>query len=526
MAHEVFVSYSNKDKPVADAVVAGLESKEIRCWIAPRDIVPGSSWGQAIVQAIETSKIMVMILSENSNKSRQVVREVERAVSKEVIIIPFRIENIDPTGAMAYYLSTEHWLDALTQPMEKHIEKLGNTIQLFLTGKELTGIEEIARRPEFQPFTKSKFLSGRKFLIPVLSIIVISAIVVMLTLTLTGKNLFISATSTLEIMATETSKPETPTPLPPPTFSLLGRYRTSRAANGLFIENNMLFLANGGDGLIRINVSDPSDPKPVDTYIASDARDVVVSDDVAYIVNGDYSRHLIIMPFGGAGGSITFPPEGEGLMGAQSLYYVKVKDDLAHLTGHNYWAILDVNEPLQPEVLWTWQPEINSGNPCMSVIDDNFAFIGAGWEGLYVFDITNSQAPQLVGQFDTPNWITGMELVDNYLYLSLGESGLMALDVSDPSRPLLMDKVELTGFLSDISVSGNVLFVIYRVSEDYVVLESGVFAVDVTDKEKLIEIAVYDELDLPTDIQVVEDIIFVTDETRGLVVLTISMFEQ
>lgn len=46
MAHDVFVSYSNKDKPVADAVIAGLENKGIRCWVAPRDITPGSSWGQ------------------------------------------------------------------------------------------------------------------------------------------------------------------------------------------------------------------------------------------------------------------------------------------------------------------------------------------------------------------------------------------------------------------------------------------------------------------------------------------------
>ena len=120
MAHEVFVSYSNKDKHVADAVINGLESDGIRCWFAPRDVTPGTSWGQAIVDAIGDCKIMVIILSENSNNSRQVSREVERAVSDNVIIIPFRIEDIVPTGAMAYFLSSEHWLDALTPPVVKH----------------------------------------------------------------------------------------------------------------------------------------------------------------------------------------------------------------------------------------------------------------------------------------------------------------------------------------------------------------------------------------------------------------------
>ena len=41
MAHDVFISYSAKDKTTADGVCATLEAKGIRCWIAPRDILPG-----------------------------------------------------------------------------------------------------------------------------------------------------------------------------------------------------------------------------------------------------------------------------------------------------------------------------------------------------------------------------------------------------------------------------------------------------------------------------------------------------
>jgi hypothetical protein len=131
MAHDVFVSYSHKDKPVADAVVAGMENRGIRCWFAPRDITPGSSWGEAIINAIEGSRIMVIILSGHSNRSSQVVREVERAVANNVIIIPFRIEDMQPFGALAYFLSTERWLDAITPPLDKHIQKLIKTILSF-----------------------------------------------------------------------------------------------------------------------------------------------------------------------------------------------------------------------------------------------------------------------------------------------------------------------------------------------------------------------------------------------------------
>jgi hypothetical protein len=131
-AHEVFVSYSHRDKPVADAVVSRLEQAGIRCWIAPRDVLPGRVWGKAIVDAIETTRLMVVVLSSQANESRQVIREVERAVAHDVVVIPFRIELFEPTGAMSYYLSSEHWLDAMTAPLDGHIARLVHVVGTLL----------------------------------------------------------------------------------------------------------------------------------------------------------------------------------------------------------------------------------------------------------------------------------------------------------------------------------------------------------------------------------------------------------
>lgn len=137
MAHDVFVSYSQRDKPTAGAVVAGLERRGIRCWMAPRDIVAGSTWGEAIVDAIAGCSAMILVLSSDSNESRQVLREVERAVAIDKVIIPFRIDEVVATGAMSYFLGTEHWLDALTPPLETHIDELAGTVQRLL-GAEVT----------------------------------------------------------------------------------------------------------------------------------------------------------------------------------------------------------------------------------------------------------------------------------------------------------------------------------------------------------------------------------------------------
>ncbi len=141
MAHEVFICYSKEDRPIADLVCNFLERNSIKCWVAPRDILPGKEWSVGILEGIEASKILVLIFSKNADASPQVLREVERAVNKNKFIIPFRIADITPSKALEYYLSVPHWLDALTEPIERHVEKLVNTI-LLLLGKNPSRVPE------------------------------------------------------------------------------------------------------------------------------------------------------------------------------------------------------------------------------------------------------------------------------------------------------------------------------------------------------------------------------------------------
>lgn len=135
MAHDVFISYSYHDKNVANAVCSAVESAGIRCWIAPAMFCPGWN-GEAIVDAIGSSKIMIIIFSSASNNSQQVLREVERAVHKNLIIVPFRIEDVLPTKSMEYFLYSTHWLDAITPQMEKHIDILIDVLHKLLDSAE------------------------------------------------------------------------------------------------------------------------------------------------------------------------------------------------------------------------------------------------------------------------------------------------------------------------------------------------------------------------------------------------------
>ncbi len=130
--HDVFISYAQEDKPIADAVCAKLEAHAVRCWIAPRDIPPGKNFPEAIIEGIEGGKVVVVIFSSFANKSPHVMRELTNAVNKSRIIIPFRIEDVEPSKSMEYLISVPHWLDAVTPPIEKHIDLLAKTIDCII----------------------------------------------------------------------------------------------------------------------------------------------------------------------------------------------------------------------------------------------------------------------------------------------------------------------------------------------------------------------------------------------------------
>ncbi len=133
MAHDVFISYSSQDKATADAACATLEAKGVRCWIAPRDVLPGEDYAEALIQAITSSRLVVLVFSSNSNRSPQVKNEVERAASKGIAILPIRIEDVTPSASIEFFISRTHWLDALTPPLERHLEQLAQTAKLLLS---------------------------------------------------------------------------------------------------------------------------------------------------------------------------------------------------------------------------------------------------------------------------------------------------------------------------------------------------------------------------------------------------------
>jgi len=136
MSKQVFISYSSADQDIARQVCNYLEQGGLTCWIAPRDVVPSAEYAEQLIGAIESARLMLLILSDKSNTSPQVVREVERAVSNGMPILPFRIEDVQLTKSMEYFISSNHWLDACEGEVQNYYPDLLQAIQTTLTGSQ------------------------------------------------------------------------------------------------------------------------------------------------------------------------------------------------------------------------------------------------------------------------------------------------------------------------------------------------------------------------------------------------------
>jgi len=133
MAHDVFISYASEDKAIANAVCGALEKEGIDCWIAPRNIAPGVVYERAIIDGITASRVLVLVFSSRSDRSRHVARELKLADDRGLPFLPFRIEGVVPSGPVGFYIGSHHWLDARTPPSEADLAALVNAVQTLLS---------------------------------------------------------------------------------------------------------------------------------------------------------------------------------------------------------------------------------------------------------------------------------------------------------------------------------------------------------------------------------------------------------
>lgn len=118
----IFISHSANDRELANKICAALEAANLSCWIAPRDVPVGGQYTGAIVDAIEGSSIILVLLSEDAANSGHVMREFDIAISAKKKIIPFKIGNFVQNSSMRYFLSHVQWTELPASPTDADID--------------------------------------------------------------------------------------------------------------------------------------------------------------------------------------------------------------------------------------------------------------------------------------------------------------------------------------------------------------------------------------------------------------------
>lgn len=130
---QLFISHSSADADVAVRVCELLERNDIPCFIAPRDIRSGKEYAEELVDGIDRSSAMILLMSENANNSPHVLREVERAVSKSIPILVYKLEEVALSKSMEYFLMTHQWINAASDE---------NDIDILRFAKDISGVEK------------------------------------------------------------------------------------------------------------------------------------------------------------------------------------------------------------------------------------------------------------------------------------------------------------------------------------------------------------------------------------------------
>ncbi|MBD5104330.1 MAG: TIR domain-containing protein [Ruminococcaceae bacterium] len=130
---QIFISHSSENAKEAEAVCGIIEKAGHKCFLAPRDIRSGHEYAEEIIDGIDSSSAVVLLLSEAANSSPHVLREIERAVSKKLSIIVYKLEDVNLSKSMEYFLMTHQWVN---EKQDKGYKEILNCINGLSDNKD------------------------------------------------------------------------------------------------------------------------------------------------------------------------------------------------------------------------------------------------------------------------------------------------------------------------------------------------------------------------------------------------------
>jgi adenylate cyclase len=102
---DVFISYSREDKDKVLALTAKLSAAGVPLWMDVGGIDGATMWGEEIVHALESAKVLLLMVTESAVRSHNVAKEVVLASERKGHILPVHLEPTQIPPSMRYPLA-------------------------------------------------------------------------------------------------------------------------------------------------------------------------------------------------------------------------------------------------------------------------------------------------------------------------------------------------------------------------------------------------------------------------------------
>lgn len=291
------------------------------------------------------------------------------------------------------------------------------------------------------------------------------------------------------------------------SLTLEGSYDTAGYALNVVVSGNHAYIADGSNGLLIFDISNPSIPILIGSYdTAGRAYAIALSENYAYIA--DDTSGLVIIDISNP----TTPTLVGSYDTAGSAQSVAISGNYAYVADYNNdLVIIDISDPASPTMAGSYvMPSHAEG----IIISDNYAYVAYHQDGLVIFDISNPIAPTLVKRYFTSGDALGITLSGNYVYIGDWEAGLVIFDISNPSTPILVGSYNTAGRAYRVAISGDYAFVADE--------RNGVVVVDISNPGSPSLAASYDTTgDYTNGVAVSGNYAYVADGDKGILILNI-----
>jgi len=227
-------------------------------------------------------------------------------------------------------------------------------------------------------------------------------------------------------------------------------YADGYLGHSLGVYNNYVFAAADNQGLIIIDVNDPSNPSLANTITSTRPTAVYIHNNLLFLANwvNDFEIYNLS----------TSPVITEvARFGGEGFSYTYAKDDLVFAFANNgSLLILDISNPEQIEIM----SQIDDDELTCIAIDGNIWYTG-GPNGIKVFNSSIQTDPILISHFTETeeSFFTNLMVLDNKLYASDFNLGFRIFNVSTPFQISEIGRNDAGGAPLGFQVDGNIAYV-------------------------------------------------------------------